>query len=222
MTELESGLDRAGTVDDAFVRRASIGAVVGLAAYIGGWLVAGLVREGYDPFEQAISELFARGSPWSSRGWLVAGLLLSGIALIVFGPALDRGLPGRGRLGPGLVVVAGVFTLLVVGAPCSAGCPGTGTAWNDTAHTITAAVGYLALVLAPLAFAWRLRHVAPGLSAWSWAIGGAALGAFVIRYLGVIPHWPGFQQRVFNTLADLWYLVVAVWLLRAGRRARRA
>lgn len=221
MTELESGLDRAGDVDAAFVRRASIGAIAGLAAYIGGWLVAGLVREGYDPFEQAISELFALGSPWSSRGWMVAGLLLSGIALMVFGPALHRGLPGRGRLGPALVVVAGVFTLLVVGAPCSAGCPGAGTAWNDTAHTITAGVGYLALVLAPLAFGWRLRHVAPDLSAWSWAIGGAALVAFAIRYLGVVPHWPGFQQRVFNTLADLWYLVAAVWLLRAGPGGRR-
>jgi hypothetical protein len=222
VTELDRVLDRTDAVDDAFVRRASIGAIAGLAAYVGGWLVAGLVRDGYDPFEQAISELFALGSPWSSRGWVVAGLLLSGVALMVFGPALHRGLPGRGRLGPALVVVAGVFTLLVVAAPCSAGCPGTGTAWNDTAHTITAGVGYLALVLAPLAFAWRLRHVAPGLSAGSLAIGGVALAAFAIRYLGVIPQWPGFQQRVFNTLADLWYLVAAVWLLRTGPRGRRA
>lgn len=221
MTEVDSGIDRPRAVDDAFVRRTSIGAVAGLVAYIGGWLVAGLVRDGYDPFEQAISELFALGSPWSSRGWVVAGLLLSGIALMVFGPALDRGLPGRGRLGPALVVVAGVFTLLVIAAPCSPGCPGTGAAWNDTAHTITAGVGYLALVLAPFAFAWRLRQVAPALSAWSWAIGGVALAAFAIRYLGVVPHWPGFQQRVFNTLADLWYLVVAVWLLRHGRQGRR-
>lgn len=222
MTEVESGSNRAGTADDASVRRATIGAIVGLAAYIGGWLVAGLVRDGYDPFEQAISELFALGSPWSSRGWVVAGLLLSGIALVLFGPALHRGLPGRGRLGPALVVVAGIFTLLVVGAPCSDGCPGTGAAWNDTAHTTTAGVGYLALVLAPMAFAWRLRHVAPRLSTWSWAIGGVALAAFAIRYLGVVPHWPGFQQRLFNTLADLWYLVVAVWLLRAGPRGGRA
>ncbi len=220
MTEIERELHRAGATPDAYVRRAAIGAIAGLGAYVGGWLLAGAVREDHDPFDQAISELFELGAPWSSRGWVVAGLLLSGVALVAFGPALDRGLPGRGRLGPTLVVVAGVFTVLVVGAPCSAGCPGTGAAWNDTAHTITAGTGYLALVLAPLAFAWRLRRVAPRLAAWSWVIGGLALVAFAIRYLGVVPRWPGLQQRVFNTLADLWYLLVALWLLRAGSRDR--
>jgi hypothetical protein len=223
VTEVEAEPDRSGEAapSEVFVRRAAIGAIAGLVAYVGGWLVAGLVREDHDPFEQAISELFELGAPWASRGWVVAGLLLSGIALIVFGPALDRGLPGRGRLGPTLVVVAGVFTVLVIGAPCSAGCPGTGAAWNDTAHTITAGTGYLALVLAPLAFAWRLRAVAPCLARWSWIIGGVALAAFAIRYLGLVPRWPGLQQRLFNTIADLWYLLVAGWLLRAGRRGPR-
>jgi hypothetical protein len=217
----ETELDRVGTRRDAFVRSSAWAAIIGLMAYIGGWAVAGAVREGYDPREQAISELFEVGAPWSSRGLVVGGLLLSGAALIAFGPALDRGLPGRGRLGPVLVVVSGVFTVLVVGAPCSPECPGTGTAWNDTAHTITAGVGYVALVLAPLAFAWRLRHAAPRLSAWSWALGGLAVAAFMIRYLGVVPRWPGLQQRLFNTVADLWYLLVAIWLLRPGPRAER-
>jgi len=27
-------------------------------------------------------------------------------------------------------------------------------------------------------------------------------------------------QRVFNTLADAWYVLAAVWLLRRDRRAR--
>jgi hypothetical protein len=217
----EAELDRVDAGRDASVRRAAVAAVVGLGAYIGGWAIAGAVREGYDPLEQAISELFELGAPWSSRGWVVAGLLLSGVALMGFGPALDRGLPGHGRLGPVLVVVSGIFTVLVVGAPCSAGCPGTGTAWNDTAHTITAGTGYLALVLAPLAFAWRLRHVASRLSRWSWILGGLALVAFGVRYLGVVPRWPGLQQRIFNTLADLWYLLVAVWLLRSRSRRER-
>jgi hypothetical protein len=210
----ETELEQPHARQDGFVRGAAIAAVVGLGTYVGGWAIAGLVRAGYDPREQAISELFELGAPWASRGWVVAGLLLSGVALIAFGPALDRGLPGTGRLGPLLVVTAGVFTVLVVAAPCSPGCPGTGTAVNDTAHTITAGVGYVSLVLAPLAFAWRLRAVAPRLATWSAALGGLALTGFVVRYLGVVPVWPGAQQRLFNTVADLWYLVVAVHLLR--------
>ena len=207
-------VDRPDARQDGAVRVSAIAAIVGLSTYIGGWLVAGWLRAGYDPREQAISELFELGAPWASRGWVVVGLLLSGAALIAFGPALDRALPGRGRLGPSLVVIAGVFTILVVAAPCSPGCPGTGTAWNDTAHTITAGVGYVSLVLAPLAFAWRLRAVAPRLAAWSLALGALALTGFVVRYLGVVPRWPGAQQRLFNTVADLWYLIVAMHLLR--------
>jgi hypothetical protein len=207
-------LERADAGEDRAVRVAAIAAIVGLGAYIGGWAIAGVVRAGYDPREQAISELFELGAPCTSRGWIVVGLLLSGVALIAFGPTLDRGLPGTGRLGPLLVVVSGVFTVLVVAAPCSPGCPGTGTAWNDTAHTITAGAGYASLVLAPLAFAWRLRRAAPRLAAWSFALGAVAGAGFVVRYLGVVPAWPGAQQRLFNTVADAWYLLVAVRLLR--------
>ena len=210
-----SRLEPPRTRPDRAVRLAAIGAIVGLGAYVGGWWIAGTVRPGYDPREQAISELFELGAPWSSRGWVVAGLLLSGVALMSFGPALDRGLPGTGRLGPLLVVTSGVFTVLVVAAPCSPGCPGIGTAWNDTAHTITAGIGYVSLVLAPLAVAWRLRVVAPRLAAWSWTLGGLAIAGFALRYIGVVPRWLGAQQRLFNTVADLWYLVVAIHLLRA-------
>jgi hypothetical protein len=124
-------------------------------------------------------------------------------------------------LGPVLVVIAGIGTLGVVAAPCSEGCPGTGTSTTDTWHTITAGVGYLALVLAPLAFAWRLRRVAPRIAGWSVALGGLALTGLVVRYLGVVPTAPGWQQRTFNTIADAWYVLIAVWVLRgAGGTAR--
>ena len=213
----DTGRDRPHRFPDRFVRPAAVAAIVGLGTYVAGWWIAGTVRADYDPRAQAISELFELGAPWASRGWLLAGLLLSGIALIAFGPALDRGLPGTGRLGPLLVVVSGVFTVLVVAAPCSPSCPGTGTAFNDTAHTVTAGVAYVTLVLAPLAFAWRLRRVAPGLAAVSVLIGGVAVTGFAVRYLGVIPQDQGLQQWLFNTVADVWYLVVAVRLLRQAR-----
>lgn len=217
MAEFEAA--RSGRFRDARVRRAALAVIVGYVAYVGGWAIGGTIRQGYDPFKGAISELFELGAPWSSRGWVVGGLLLSGLALLSFGPALHRALPGQGRLGPALVMIAGVFTLLALASPCSPGCPGTSTAWNDTAHTLTATVVYITLGLAPLAFAWRLRRLAPALAAWSLTMGGVAALGFAVRYLGVLPGPKGLQQRVIHIVADLWYLLLAIRLLR-GRSIR--
>lgn len=198
-------------------------APVAVGAYVAGWVLAGVLRPGYDPREQAISELFELGAPWTSRGLLVGSLLLSGVAFLVLAPVLHRLLPGEGLLGPVLVVLSGVGTLAVVAVPCSAGCPGWGTSPTDTGHVLAAGGGYLALVLAPLAFAWRLRHAAPRLAGWSVVLGGVALAGLLVRYTGLAPVVPGLQQRAFNTVADAWYVVLAVVLLRrreAGARPR--
>ena len=83
-------------------------------------------------------------------------------------------------------------------------------------------VGYTALVLAPVAFAWRLRRAEPHLAGWSLALGGIAGLLFGAYAIGVVGAVPGLQQRTFNTLVDAWYVLIAVWLLRrdpAGRRA---
>ena len=205
-----------------WVRSAVWFGLVAVVLYVAGWAVAGQRREDYDPTEQAISELFALGAPWVSRGPLVAGLVLSGIAFLWLAPALHRTLPGRGLPGPVLVVLAGLGTLGVVAAPCTDGCPGADTSVTDTWHAITAGVGYTALVLAPLAFAWRIRVELPGLARWSAIIGGTGLVLFGIYVLGLVDAVPGLQQRVFNTIADAWYVLVAVWVLRRDHRARRA
>jgi drug/metabolite transporter (DMT)-like permease len=205
-----------------WVRGAAWFGLVAVLLYVAGWAVAGQLRDDYDPTEQAISELFALGAPWTSRGLLVAGLLLSGIAFLWLAPALHRTLPGRGWLGPALVVLAGVGTLGVVAAPCTDGCPGADTSVTDTWHAITAGVGYTALVLAPLAFAWRIRRDLPGLARWSAIIGGTGLALFGVYAFGLVDNVPGLQQRVFNTLADAWYVLVAVWVLHRDRRARGA
>lgn len=203
----------------AWVRGALWFGLVAVTVYVLAWLVGGWLRPGYDPSTQAISELFELGAPWPSRGPLVAGLLLSGLAFLVLAPALDRALPGEGRLGPILVVIAGVGTLGVVAAPCTPGCPGADTSSFDLWHTITAGGGYTALVLAPLAFAWRVRSDEPGLARWSLLVGGSAATLFLAHVLGLVPGAPGLLQRTFNTLADAWYVLVAVWLLRRHRWA---
>lgn len=186
--------------------------VLGVVAYVATWAIGGLVWDGYDPTRQAISELFAIGAPATVRAPLSAGLIASGLGLVAFGWAMDVGLPGRERLGPALAVLSGVMTMAVVFFPCTAGCPGAGTSFTDAMHVVTAGSGYVALMLAPLAVAWRVRDARPGLAMAGWVLGGGALALFLARTLGLAPEHSGLQQRIFNTTADAWY-VVAAWVI---------
>lgn len=198
----------------------AVAGVLGVLAYIGTWVSGGILWDGYDPTRQAISELFAIGAPAGSRVPLSIGLAASGIGLTAFGWAMHVGLPGRGRLGPALAVVSGVMTVAVVFFPCTAECPGAGSSFTDTMHVVTAGSGYVALMLAPLATGWRVRDRLPGLALASWVLGGAALALFLARTVGFAPEYSGLQQRIFNTVADAWYVVAAVVIVRRDRRHR--
>lgn len=204
-----------------WVRAAAGFAAVGVTAYVASWAVAGRLRVGYSPSEQAISELFAVGAPAGPRALVIAGLAVSGVAFLALAPALDRALPGRGHLGPVLVAMAGVGTLAIIAAPCTVGCPGAGATSTDTWHGIWAGVGYGGLATAPLAVAWRVRDGDPVLARWSWLIGGASAVLLVSFTAGLLPLPSGLHQRVFNTVADAWYLLVAARIL-TGRPLRRS
>lgn len=209
-----------GPAQPRWVLAAAWFAAFGVTSYVASWLVAGVMTAGHDPYEQAISELFAIGAPTGPRTLVVAGLTVSGVAFLLLAPALDRALPGRGRLGPVLVASAGVGTLAIIAAPCTAGCPGVGTTSTDTWHVVWAGVGYGGLATAPLAVAWRVRDADPTFARWSWWLGGASAALLLGYVSGVSPLPGGAHQRTFNTVADVWYLLVAIWILTAGRRAR--
>lgn len=198
----------------------AVAGVAGVLAYIGTWISGGILWDGYDPTRQAISELFAIGAPAGARVPLSLGLALSGLGLAAFGWAMHVGLPGRNPAGPVLAAVSGIMTVAVVFFPCTAECPGAGSSFTDTMHVVTAGTGYVALMLAPLATGWRVRDDLPGLARASWLLGGAALGLFLARTVGFAPEYSGLQQRVFNTIADAWYVVAAVVIVRRHRRHR--
>lgn len=194
--------------------------VAGVVAYIASWAMSGMLWPGYDPATQAISELFAFGAPIGTRVALSVGLVASGLGLVGFGWALDVGLPGRGRLGPGLAVLSGVMTVAVTAFPCTAGCPGAGASLTDTMHAITAGTGYVTLFLAPLAVAWRVRRLLPRLAVAGAILGGGGLLLFVARTTGITWGGVGLQQRIFNTAADLWYVLAAVVIVRRAGGGR--
>lgn len=185
--------------------------IVGVGVYVATWLVLGAVAPSYDPLRDAISELFAIGAPVAQRWTLTAVLVLTGIALLPVGFVLDRVLPGTGRSGAWLTTVAGVGTVLVGLFPCTAGCPGFGTTLTDSLHVVTAGGGYIGLVTAPLAWARRLRTTDERrLATAGLVLGLIATVGFVVRNVTGLDALGGLQQRVFNTAADLWF-VVAAW-----------
>lgn len=193
--------------------------IVGVLTYVVTWAVLGVAAPDYDPLRQAISELFDLGAPDWQRFTLAGVLLVTGVALLPVGPVFDRLMPGRGRLGPFLAVLAGLGTMSVAFFPCTAGCPGAGTTFTDTMHTILAGGGYVGLILAPLAFARRLWDTSwRDLAVAGLVLGGAATLGFVVRHLVDVPLG-GLQQRIFNTLADAWYVLAAAIVLRRGQAA---
>lgn len=208
-------------VPDWLVPAFLAGGAVGVIAYVTSWGVAGVLTPDYDALRQAISELFALGAPSGPRSLMIAVLVVTGLGLGPFGYALERTLPVKGRVAPALVAIAGIMIGLVALFPCSFGCPGAGTTFTDTAHSVTAGLGYAALIIAPIAFGWRLREAMPGFSRISLVLGGLALVGFVVRYSGYseLPL-PGLQQRVLNTLADAWYVVAAIVGFRLWRDQR--
>lgn len=204
---------------DLAIDAVAAGTAVGVAFYVASWALAGAWQSGYDPARQAISELFALGAPTPGRVLLVVALVTTGIGLVGFGWALAARV--RGAQAAGIAAaVSGIMTIGVAAFPCTAGCPGAGTSVNDTGHAITAGVGYAALVLAPLLLAAAVWSRHRRFAQLSLALGGAAAVGLVARTLGLAPEFSGLQQRIFNTLADLWYVVAAVWLLRHSPRRR--
>lgn len=193
---------------------------LGVCLYVAAWAVAGAWTPGFDPTVEAISDLFALGAPAGPARLMNAVLVVTGVLLPPFAWALHRGLPGRTLSGPVAATVGGVATALIVVVPCTAGCPGYGASFNDTAHTLLAGVGYAGLVTAPLFFAPRLVDEEPGLARLSVVLGGIASVGFLLRAFGVGAEIPGLLQRVFNTVADLWYVVAAVVVIRRMRAPR--
>ena len=185
--------------------------VVGVAAYVATWALLGIVAPDHDPFRDAISQLFDLGAPVPHRTLLTTVLAVTGVLLVAVAFALDRALPGEGRVAVWLTVVAGLGTVLVTPFPCSDGCPGFGVTTTDTLHTVLAGGGYVGLVLAPLAWAWRLRDTDEGLLVLlGLLLGGLATVGFVTRNVVGLDALGGLQQRVFNTAADLWFVAAAV------------
>ena len=183
--------------------------VLAPACFVTAWAVCGARRPGYDPVEQAISQLARVGTP--GRLGMTAGFVGFGVLLPVFAQRL----PALLGAGPALRVaamVAGVSTLGVAALPLQEAEGGTG----DALHAVAAGMGYLAMAASPLLAAGPLwssgRRTAGVLSVAVGALSAASLLASVT--VGPTGLW----QRVGLGVVDAWFASVAGWALWSGRR----
>ncbi len=175
------------------------------ASFVTAWAVMGARRSGYDPVEQAISQLARVGSP--ERWGMTAGFVAFGVLL----PIAARGLPPALRAGGPLrasMLVAGLSTVAVAALPLQREEGGTG----DLLHAAAAGVGYLAMAASPTLGAVGLaRSGRRTAAAASVAVSVVSVAALVTS-LTAGPT--GLWQRAGLGVVDAWFAACGLWLLR--------
>jgi len=118
-------------------------------------LVFGLLRPGYDPIRQYMSELGAVGAP-NAIAFILPEFLL-GLMMIAFAFGLHRGISeGKGsKLVPILIVVSGVGWIGGSIFRCDPSCVNESV--TGTLHGLFGMFGPLPLLIAPLAILPRLK-----------------------------------------------------------------
>jgi hypothetical membrane protein len=182
-------------------RLLALGGVVGPAAFIGSWLVAGTATEGYSHVDRAISDLAAVGA--STRVLMTTGFVVDGLGLIAFGFAWRESMQSRAWIA---AVMTGVGTLGVATSPLGG--------WTgDRAHAAFAGLAYVSIATLPVLGARALaRHGRRGWPRASVAVGVASATALAASTLGPA-H--GLYQRLGLTIGDAWVMAVAVSIATA-------
>ena len=141
--------------NDSLTRLLAICGIVGPIQFIVVILVFGLLRPGYDPIRQYMSELGAVGAPYAIA-FIVPEFLL-GLMMIAFAFGLHRGISeGQGsKLAPILIVVSGVGWIGGSIFRCDVGCVNESV--TGTLHGLIGMFGPLPLLIAPLAILPRLK-----------------------------------------------------------------
>jgi Protein of unknown function (DUF998) len=197
--------------------------IAGPVVFTAAWLAGSLLQTGHSAGAVQLSGLAAMDA--RDPQLMMAGFVGLGACSVAFGAALRR-LPAAGSAGPWLVTAAGVATiaagvfrrdhLLLTG-------PGfAGESWHNQVHDVVSAVAYGAMIAAPLVLAhsfgqdpdWAgLRRPLQVLA----LVSAAALALFAS---GAVQPQNAVVQRAAVTVALAAEVLIAAWMLAAGRRAR--
>ena len=215
-------------------------AAAGLTAFVGTFLVEGLVRPGYSPWRHAVSQLSLGPFGWVNT----IAILVAATALGAFAAGLRRALPtGTGsKWGPRLIAMAAIcFGLLAVfpDDPALGYPPGTpaqqtlaglihGLAGTVTFGSLSAACFVLARRFAgdPAGRGWARYSTVTGLVVGIGYVATAVLTG--LGQTGVLPNAPGgLVQRTMIITGFGWVVLLTAHLLpraqldAAGSRAPR-
>ena len=179
--------------------------IVGPSAFVGAWLVGGLLTDGYDPLADAISQLAREGAP--TRALMTGGLVAFGVLIPVWAVRLGQALDSRAVRNA--VAVAGLATLGVALLPLTR----EGGQPQDVGHAVVAGTGYVAMALTPILAVAPLRRLGHERAAAASATVGAVSATALVGTL-LLADRSGGLQRLGLTVVDAWHVVAAVWMLR--------
>lgn len=182
--------------------------VIAPASFVAAWAVGGAARDGYDPVQQAISQLAREGT--DNPLGMTAGFVGFGVLLPVFAQRLPALIGGGGPVLRAAATVAGLSTLAVAAFPLQEVEGGTG----DALHAASAGVGYLAMAATPLLAARPLLASGRRKAGVASAVVGGVSAAALVASVTVGPT--GLWQRVGLGVVDAWFAVVGLRALRAG------
>jgi hypothetical protein len=197
------------------------------------FLVAGALRDGYDPMRHPVSSLALGPTGWVQ----VVNFLVAGALTVAFAVSLRRRLrPGPGAMaGPLLIglwgvglIGAGAFVTDPVsgypaGTPAVVEPPTRHGMLHDLVFSLPAFVG---LIAAMFVFAYAFaRRGAPGRAVYSGLSGVAFVVLFVLASAGFAqrPGWvdvAGLMQRLYVGTGWLWLTVLALRGVPAVSAAR--
>jgi hypothetical membrane protein len=186
-------------------RLAALCGIAAPTAFVAAWTIGGVRTDGYDPVEQAISQLAREGA--ETRVLMTSGLVAFGVLLPLWAKTVAQHLDA-----PWLrwtVTTAGLSTLAVAALPLTRDPGGT----QDALHAVAAGTGYVAMAATPLVAAAALRGKGkPRAAAASLAVGLVSAAGLVGTV--ALPDVSGGMQRLGLTVVDAWHVVVAAAVLR--------
>jgi hypothetical membrane protein len=187
-----------------------------------GWVTGGLAQPAaYSSARDDISDL---GAMTANNPWLYnqIGANLAGLLVLVLAVGLWQ------ALSPDLLGRLAVAALFVVGAGgvldglFRLDCRGIDAAcmndsWHSHAHKVESAISAVALLLAPVLFAFAFRRKPAWHGAWLPTL--LTLPAIIVANVVVSAVGDGAATRAGTVVAFSWIAFVGAWLLRESSRS---